>query len=106
MNVQDIRRVLVMGAGIMGEGIAQNFAQAGLKVLLVDIDEGALGRCKRQIDANLVLLQECGLLQEDRPLVTSRIDAHRLRDTEDIDGIIDGIGYSFKGRRKNKTVHL
>ena len=50
----DIRQVGVLGAGLMGHGIAQVSAQAGYDVVLCDIDEGALqkglGRIEKQLD--------------------------------------------------------
>ena len=40
MDAKDIRNVMVIGgAGIMGQGIVQSFAQAGFWVRLVDISE-------------------------------------------------------------------
>ena len=36
MALNRIRTVTVVGAGTMGEGIAQGFAQAGLAVRIVD----------------------------------------------------------------------
>ena len=38
----EIKQVGVLGAGTMGAGIAQVFAEAGLKVMLVDIDNNML----------------------------------------------------------------
>jgi len=35
MKAEDIKTVYVIGAGTMGQGIAQNFAQAGLKVWML-----------------------------------------------------------------------
>ena len=91
MHVQDIKKVLVVGAGTMGEGIAQSFAQAGLSVLLLDMDEGALGRCRDQIQSNLRLLQEFGLLAEEPPAITSRIDFRPLESLVNIGGLIEGV---------------
>ena len=34
---KDIRRVAVLGAGVMGSGIAAHLANAGIPVLLLDI---------------------------------------------------------------------
>ena len=39
-----IRKVAVIGSGTMGGGIAMAFANAGMEVKLVDIDQGALDR--------------------------------------------------------------
>jgi len=37
MNLQDIKKVTVIGSGTMGNGIAQVFASTGYDVTLVDI---------------------------------------------------------------------
>lgn len=88
VNAEAIKRVLVIGAGAMGEGIAQSFAQSGLNVLLTDRDEGALERCSRQIGSNLALFQEFGLLTEAPPLITSRIDPRPLKTLAGIDNMV------------------
>lgn len=53
----DIKRVAVVGAGIMGRGIAQVVADAGLEVTLVDVSqdalEGARGRIARDLGRRL-----------------------------------------------------
>jgi 3-hydroxyacyl-CoA dehydrogenase len=41
---KDIRRAAVVGAGTMGGGIAMNYANAGIPVLLKEIDQAALDR--------------------------------------------------------------
>jgi 3-hydroxybutyryl-CoA dehydrogenase len=48
-----INRLAVIGAGVMGSGIAQVFAQAGLQVALTDNDAGVLGTARQRIGANL-----------------------------------------------------
>ena len=74
MKAENIENIVVFGAGIMGEGIAQNFAQAGLSVCLVDIEKQLLDRCLAQIDANLRLFAEFGLLHEEPLSIKSRIN--------------------------------
>ncbi|MFD2209923.1 3-hydroxybutyryl-CoA dehydrogenase [Virgibacillus halophilus] len=49
----EIEKVMVVGAGQMGAGIAQVCAQAGYEVLLHDMDEKALQKGMEQIDALL-----------------------------------------------------
>jgi 3-hydroxybutyryl-CoA dehydrogenase len=46
--------ILVVGAGLMGAGIAQVFAQANISVFLVDRTEADLFRGKKQIEKNLL----------------------------------------------------
>lgn len=51
-------RVGVLGAGLMGHGIAQVFSQAGFQVSIWDPDPQALGDVPRRIDAHLQQLGE------------------------------------------------
>lgn len=43
----------VIGAGVMGIGVAQNLAQSGFKVVLIDIAEAALERARTEIRNNV-----------------------------------------------------
>jgi 3-hydroxybutyryl-CoA dehydrogenase len=49
----DIKTVGVVGAGTMGGGIAQAFAQAGFEVWLVDVADPLLDRARRAIEKSL-----------------------------------------------------
>jgi len=73
MEAQNIKTVMVIGAGIMGQGIIQSFAQAGLSVRVVDVGKEVLDRCMVQVDANLRLFQEFGLLEEEPSSIKARI---------------------------------
>jgi 3-hydroxybutyryl-CoA dehydrogenase len=53
MSVETIKTVAVLGAGTMGNGIAHVFARAGYRVLLRDVDKGALDRGLETIGKNL-----------------------------------------------------
>lgn len=48
-----INKVGVAGAGTMGAGISQVFAQAGLQVLLFDVNDAQLEKAKADINKNL-----------------------------------------------------
>jgi 3-hydroxybutyryl-CoA dehydrogenase len=48
-----IRLVGVVGAGVMGVGVAQNLAQSGYRVLLLDISDDILKRARAEISKNL-----------------------------------------------------
>jgi 3-hydroxybutyryl-CoA dehydrogenase len=67
MSAQDLRRapVLVVGAGIMGAGIAQVAAQAGHPVKLFDTREGAAAEAKAKLAATLDGLVAKGKLAAD-----------------------------------------
>jgi 3-hydroxybutyryl-CoA dehydrogenase len=69
-----IQRIGVVGAGTMGSGIAQVFAQAGLDVRLSDSVPAALDRARVGIEKSLVRLVEKGTLTAgDRDVAITRI---------------------------------
>ena len=63
MKVEEIRNVGVIGAGLMGHGIAQVFAIKGYKVKLFDNDSGVLNSAPERIGNNLQTLLEMGLVE-------------------------------------------
>ncbi|MCG8506692.1 MAG: 3-hydroxyacyl-CoA dehydrogenase NAD-binding domain-containing protein [Sphingomonadales bacterium] len=73
-GASEIDAVAVIGSGIMGEGIAQSFAEAGLKARLIDIDQTALDRSVAQISANLEMSAAFGLLNEAPPAIAARLE--------------------------------
>ncbi|MBD2298136.1 3-hydroxyacyl-CoA dehydrogenase family protein [Nostoc sp. FACHB-190] len=52
MNIQTVG---VIGAGVMGIGVAQNLAQTGHEVILIDISEDILDKAKYEIRNNIRL---------------------------------------------------
>ncbi|MDF2670004.1 MAG: 3-hydroxybutyryl-CoA dehydrogenase [Paenibacillus sp.] len=72
-----ITKAAIIGAGTMGHGIAQLFAQYGLQVTLYDINEAALQSAARHIRRNLELLES------ERPKYDTTV-----RDIEAIEGLV------------------
>ncbi len=69
-----IRTVGVIGAGTMGNGIAQVFAQAGFDVCLVDVGEPMLDRARTTIEKSLAKFVEKGrLTAADRDASLARL---------------------------------
>jgi 3-hydroxybutyryl-CoA dehydrogenase len=64
MKLSQIKRVAIIGAGIMGHGFAQIFAQKGYPVFLYDIEGAILEKARQRIDANLDIFIENGLLRK------------------------------------------
>ena len=62
----DIRRVGIVGAGQMGNGIAHVFALAGYEVLMTDIRKESLTRALATIDRNIERQVSRGALSLDR----------------------------------------
>jgi len=62
----DIRRIGIVGAGLMGSGIAQVAAQAGFQVVLCDIGEAPLERGFQAIRKSLDYMQGKGKISPER----------------------------------------
>ena len=71
----DFTRVGVLGAGLMGSGIAQVSAVAGYPVLVRDVDQKALDRGRQMIERSLAKFVEKGSLRGDqRDAALARLD--------------------------------
>jgi 3-hydroxybutyryl-CoA dehydrogenase len=66
VRVDEVRRIAVVGAGVMGHGIAQEFALAGYEVTLVSRSESSLQRGVQGVRENLARLAERGMVSADR----------------------------------------
>ena len=66
MNLSDIKKVAVIGSGIMGHGIGQTFALGGYAVTLNDVSDEILDRALRQIRKNLDTFIEFGITTEGK----------------------------------------
>ena len=74
MKPEGVERIAVLGAGVMGHGIAQIAAQAGITVTIRDIEQSFLDGARAGIEKNLARLVERGRIkQEDVPAVLGRI---------------------------------
>jgi 3-hydroxybutyryl-CoA dehydrogenase len=70
----EIGKVGVLGAGLMGHGIAQVAAQAGYDVVLREVDDDRLGKGVGKIEKQLARAVEKGKLeQDDADAVRARI---------------------------------
>lgn len=86
-----IQKVMVIGAGQMGSGIAQVCAQAGLDVKLNDISEESFEKGIRTITQNLSRNVVKGRMTEaEKEAVLKRIDKSlSLEDANDVDIVIE-----------------
>jgi 3-hydroxybutyryl-CoA dehydrogenase len=74
MEFKNIKTVAVIGAGTMGQGLAQSFAQVGYTTYMFgNVDKEKLAGHMAQVEANLKLFQEYDLLKEDVKTIMSRI---------------------------------
>jgi len=71
----------VVGAGTMGSGIAQTFAQHGFAVLLVDVSDPLLDRARQSVQKSLdAFIRKSKLTTEDRDATLTRLTTHTSLD--------------------------
>jgi len=94
----DVKRVGVIGAGVMGTGLGQNLAQTGHEAVLVDLSDEILERARGEIRKGLRfqgLFQkgaQKGAKKEDSEAVLGRIRfTTRLEDLGDVDFVVENV---------------
>lgn len=83
-----IERVAVVGAGLMGHGIAQLFAAAGIPVRLHDADPARVPEALRRVAANLDLLVAEGAVAR----AAARRTLALLEPAADVEAAVEGAG--------------
>jgi 3-hydroxybutyryl-CoA dehydrogenase len=74
MQAEDVRNVSVIGAGLMGHGIAQIFASKDYHVHLLDVKDELLSKALQNIRLNLSIMAQKGVvLESEIDTVISRI---------------------------------
>jgi 3-hydroxybutyryl-CoA dehydrogenase len=88
-----IEKVAVLGGGLMGSGIAESVARAGLPVVVRDIDDAAVGGAERRIGASIQRAASRGKLDADEvAAVNERIVlTTELEDIADVDLVIEAV---------------
>ena len=90
--VLDLKKIAVLGAGIMGAGIAQAAAQAGYSVILRDLQMSLVKGGLETIEKNLDKESAKGLLHEDKNVIMSRINGNTdLAQLKDVDLLIEAV---------------
>ncbi len=89
----EIKTVGVLGAGSMGNGIAQVAAQAGYKVVMRDIEERFVENGLKAIDKFLTKSVEKGkMTAEQKTEILGRIKGTtRMEDLRDVDFVIEAV---------------
>ena len=87
-----LRNIGVIGSGLMGAGIAQVAAQAGLHVLMTDQMDEALQSALGRIRNGLKRLQDRGGLEEDPNAIMERIETtSQMSEFAGLDVVIEAI---------------
>jgi 3-hydroxybutyryl-CoA dehydrogenase len=88
----DIKKVLVVGSGLMGGGIAQVCAQAGMDVFLNDVSQEATRKAIENIDWSVGKLIEKGKLAEKKETIIERITPIKnLEPAKDVDLAVEAV---------------
>lgn len=89
----EIKKVLVLGAGTMGNGIAHVFAQFGYNVVICDVFESALRNALATIEKNLGRQVKKGILTEEHANNTlSRIaPTTNYYEATDVDFVVEAV---------------
>lgn len=97
-----IKKGFVLGAGIMGSGIAQLMAQNGIEVILVDVDEAIIKRSLAGIEKGLQKRVEKGKMTDNEVKdILSRITTStKMEEAKDADFIIEAIVENVKIKQK------
>jgi 3-hydroxybutyryl-CoA dehydrogenase len=97
-----IKTIGVIGAGTMGNGIAQVFAQAGFEVRLVDVAQPMLDRARTTIEKSLAKFVEKGKLSAaDREATLARLTAWAgLDPLADADYVVEAIVENAETKRE------
>jgi 3-hydroxybutyryl-CoA dehydrogenase len=96
-----IQRIGVIGAGTMGNGIAQVFAQSGYDVKLYDTFPGAIEKARTTIEKSLGKFVEKGkITAADRDAALGRLKAFSSIDTlADVDYVVEAIAEDLDVKR-------
>ncbi len=100
--VEGIRKVLIVGSGLMGHGIGQVFAQGGYDVTLNDLDDERLRRAVDGINRNLNLfVKEALITPADAANALARIttDADLPRAAADADLVVEATFENLESKR-------
>lgn len=89
----NLKKITVIGAGAMGNGIAQVCATSGYQTRLVDIDPGALERAKATITASVEKLFNKGKLDENarRAALEQIVTGTEMSLAADADMVIEAV---------------
>lgn len=96
-----INKVFVVGAGLMGTGIAQVCAQVGLDVTLTDVNSEILGKARETIAWSAGKLVEKGIIKGPLESVLSKI--HTAADYEparEVDLCLEAVYENFELKRQ------
>jgi len=90
--------VAIIGAGVMGQGIAQTISAAGIDVLIIEKDEEHLERAKKELAESMNHeISRWGMTESEKKVILSRIDwSIEIMDVAECDLIIESVTEDFR----------
>ncbi len=98
-----VRTVGVVGAGTIGRGVAQSFAEAGIEVVLVDVSHSQLDSAVAQIRRDLLVNEMLGVstLKDGADTVRERIRCDTgLAALADVDFVVENVTENWSVKRE------
>jgi len=97
----EIRKVGVLGCGLMGSGIAQVSATAGLETVVLEAEQSFIDKGFARIEKSLAKLAEKGTIKEAPAAVRARLQGTtRKEDLAGCDLIIEAIVENLEEKRR------
>lgn len=93
--MQEIKRAAVIGAGVMGSGIAAHFANAGIPVILLDIPQSGFGKKNALAEGAIEKMLKADpapfMLKKNADLITPGNTEGDLEKLKDVDWIVEAV---------------
>lgn len=103
MNANQLKNIVIVGAGTMGHSIALAFAKVGMKVCLIDLNDDILYRAKSLIKAELNLLFQCAYISsQEMGSILAKINFTSLleENVKDCDFVVETISENPQIKQK------
>ena len=105
-TINEVRKIAVVGAGVMGHGIAQACAKAGYQVVLIDTSEALLSNAMSMIKRGpfgLMKLVERGKIENDEvDRIINRIDCvtDLAKGAKDADVVVESVSENLELKKQ------
>jgi 3-hydroxybutyryl-CoA dehydrogenase len=99
--LKKVERLAVLGGGLMGSGIAESGARAGLETVIRDVDDAACGAARARIEKSLGRLRDKGKLTEtEYEEILGRVTyTSDLKDLAEADLVIEAVPENLELKR-------
>ncbi|MHA2390967.1 MAG: 3-hydroxyacyl-CoA dehydrogenase NAD-binding domain-containing protein [Promethearchaeota archaeon] len=96
----DVKNIVVIGVGLMGNGIAQVSLMAGYNVTLVDISQEVIDKAVENIKSGLAKLESKGVLNAAENLARMKTNLDLASAVKDADLIIEAVVEDMEVKKK------